>query len=56
MGMTWMSLLLAPTLEIEVAYVSACLVNFYQALLGCDVLLRHHGALGPATVALFGPD
>ena len=38
-GMTSMTLLLAPTLEIDVANVAICLGDFYQGLLGCDLLL-----------------
>ena len=37
-GMTSMTLLLVPTLEIDMANVAICLGNFYQGLLGCDLL------------------
>ena len=55
-GMTSMTLLLAPTLEIDVANVAICLGNFYQGLLGCNLLCRHNEALGAATITLPGPD
>ena len=51
-----MTLLLVPTLEIDVANVAICLGNFYQGLLRCDLLCRHNEALGAATITLPGPD
>ena len=55
-GMTSMTLLLAPTLELDVANVAVCLGNFYQGLLGCDLLCGHSEVLGAATIALPGLD
>ena len=55
-GMSSMTLLLAPNLEIDVANVTICLGNFYQGLLGCDLLCGHNEALGTATITLPGPD
>ena len=52
MGMTRISLLLLPTLEVDMANVAVNLCDFYQGLLGCDVLCRHNKALGPATIIL----
>ena len=43
-GMTSMTLLLAPTLEIDMANVVICLGNFYQGLLGCDLLFGYNEA------------
>ena len=37
-GMTSMTLLLAPTLELDMSNVAICSGNFYQGLLGCDLL------------------
>ena len=51
-GTTSMTLLLAPTLETDVANVAICLGNFYQGLLGCDLLCGHKEALSTATIAL----
>ena len=55
-GMTSMTLLLAPTLEIYVSNVAVCSGNFYQGLLGCDLLCRHNEVLGATTISLPGPD
>ena len=55
-GTTSMTLLLAPTLEIDVSNVAICLGNFYQGLLGCDLLCGHNEALGAATISLPGLD
>ena len=44
-GTTSMTLLLAPTLELDVANVAVCLGDFYQGLLGCDLLCGHNEAL-----------
>ena len=49
-GMTSMTLLLAPTLD--VVNVAVCLGDFYQGLLGCDLLCGHNEALGAATITL----
>ena len=51
-----MTLLLAPTLEIDVSNVAVCLGNFYQGLLRCDLLRGHNEALSAATISLPGPD
>ena len=51
-GTTSMTLLLAPTLEIDVANVAVCLGDFYQGLLECDLLCGHNEALGTATISL----
>ena len=55
-GTTSMNLLLAPTLELDVANVAICLGNFYQGLLRCDLLCGHNEALGTATITLPGLD
>ena len=55
-GTTSMTLLLAPTLEIDVSNVAICSGNFYQGLLRCDLLCRHNEVLGAATISLPGPD
>ena len=54
-GTTIMTLLLAPTLEIDVANVAICLGDFYQGLLRCDLLCGHNEALGAATIPLPRP-
>ena len=55
-GTISMTLLLAPTLEIDVSNVAISLDNFYQGLLGCDLLCGHNEALGTATISLPGLD
>ena len=55
-GTTSMTLLLAPTLEVDVSNVAVCLGDFYQGLLGCNLLCGHNKALGTATISLPGPD
>ena len=55
-GTTSMTLLLAPTLEIDVSNVAVCSGDFHQGLLGCDLLCGHNKALGAATISLPGPD
>ena len=50
-----MTLLLAPTLEIDVSNVAVCLGNFYQGLLGCNLLCGHE-VLGATTISLPRPD
>ena len=55
-GTTSMTLLLAPTLEIDMANVTVCSGDFYQGLLGCDLLCGHNEALGAATITLPGLD
>ena len=51
-GTTSMTLLLVPTLEIDVANVAICLGDFYQGLLRCDLLCGHNEALSAATITL----
>ena len=51
-GTTSMTLLLVPTLEIDVANVAICLGYFYQGLLGCNLLCRHNEALGATSITL----
>ena len=55
-GTTSITLLLAPTLELDVVNVAICLGNFYQGLLRCGLLCRHNEALGTATITLPRPD
>ena len=55
-GTTSTTLLLVPTLEIDVANVAVCSGDFYQGLLGCDLLCRHNKALGATTISLPGLD
>ena len=55
-GTTSMTLLLACTLELDVANITVCSGKFYQGLLGCDLLYGHNEALGVATIALAGTD
>ena len=55
-GTTSMTLLLVPTLEIDVANVAICLGDFYQGLLRNDLLCGHNEALGAATLTLTGPN
>ena len=55
-GTTSMTLLLAPTLDLDMADIAICSGNFYQGLLGCDLLCRHSEALGTATITLPGLD
>ena len=55
-GMTSMTLLLVPTLELDIMNIVVCLGNFYQGLLGCDLLCRHNEVLSTATITLPGLD
>ena len=55
-GTTSMTLLLAPTLELDVFNIAFCLGDFYQGLLGCDLLCWYNEALSPAIITLPGPD
>ena len=55
-GTTSMTLLLAPTLKLDVVNIAVCLGDFYQGLLGCDLLCGHSKGLGMATITLPGPD
>ena len=51
-GTTSMTLLLAPTLELDVANITVCLGDFYQGLLGCNLICRHYEALSTATITI----
>ena len=51
-GATIMTLLLTPTLELDVSNVAICSGNFYQGLLGCDFLCGYNKALSMATITL----
>ena len=44
------------TLEVDVANEAICLGDFYEGILGYDVLYEHNKALGPATIVLPWPD
>ena len=55
-GMTSMTLLLAPTLEIDIANVAICSGDFHQGLLRYDLLCGHNELLGGATITLSRPD
>ena len=55
-GTTSMTLLLAPTLELDVVNVAIFSGNFYQGLLGFDLLCRHNKVLCAATITLPGLD
>ena len=55
-GTASMTLLLAPTLELDMANIAICLGDFYQGLLGYNLLCRHNEALGIETIALPRPD
>ena len=51
-AMTSITLLLVPTLEIDMANVAVCSGNFYQGLLGCNLLCGPSEALSTATITL----
>ena len=51
-GMTSMTLLLVPTLDLDMANIAVCSGDFYQGLLGCDLLCRYNEALSTATITL----
>ena len=53
---TSITVLLMPTLGVDVANVVICLGDLYQGLLGCDVLCRHNEAVSSTTIVLPGPD
>ena len=55
-GMTRITLLLVPTLEIDAANIAVCSDDFYQGLLGCDLLCGHNEVLGTTTISFPGPD
>ena len=49
-----MTLLLVPTLEVDVANITIRLVDFYQGLLECNLLCGCNEVLGSATIPLLG--
>ena len=51
-GTTSMPLLLVPMLELDVSDAAICLGNFYQGILGCDLLCGHNKVLSTATITL----
>ena len=53
---TRMTLLLVPMPELDVSNIAVCSSNFFQGLLGCDLLCGHNKALGVATITLPGLD
>ena len=55
-GMTSITLLLMPTVELEVAVIVVCSGNFYQGLLGCNLLCGNNKTPSAATITLSGPD
>ena len=55
-GMASMTLLLAASLELDVANVAVYSGDCYQGLLGCDLLCGHNKALSTATITLPRPD
>ena len=55
-GMASMTLLLVPTLELDVSNVTVCSGNFYQGLLGSNLLCGHNEALSVPTITLPGPE
>ena len=52
MGTASMTLLLVPTLELYMANVAICSGDFYQGLLGCNLLCGHNEVLGLAIINL----
>ena len=55
-NMTSMTLLPAPTLELDISNIAVCLGDFYQGLLGCDLMCKHNKVLGVATITFLRPD
>ena len=53
-GTTQMTIQLTPTLEVDVNNVTVSSGDFYQGLLGCDLLKGKPGILGAATVIMEG--
>ena len=51
-----MSILLVSTFKIYIANIAVYLGDFYQGLMGCDMLYRHIKVPCPATIALPRPD
>ena len=56
MGTSSISMFLAPILEMFMTNVAVCMGDYYQGLLGCNVLCRHNEVVGLATSALPRPD
>ena len=52
MGITSTTLLLAPTLKLDVSKITIFSGNCCQGLLGCDLLCWHNKVLGMATITL----
>ena len=55
-SMNIMTLLLAPTLELDVANIAICSGDLDQGFLGCNLLCRYNEVLGTATITLPGLD
>ena len=55
-GTSNITLLLGPMLELDMASVAIFLGDFYQGLLGCNLLCRHNEVLRAATISLPRPD
>ena len=55
-NMTSMTLLPAPTLELDISNIAVCLGDFYQGLLGCELLCNYNEVFGTATITLPRPD
>ena len=58
LGTCSMTLQLSSTLEMDLTGVNVCSGDFYQALLGCDILGGLHAGgpiLGPAVIHMPGP-
>ena len=53
-GTTSITLLLVPTLEIDMANVAICSGDFYQGLLRCDLLCGHNEVRGTTTITYPG--
>ena len=56
LGITSMTILLASMLELDVSNIAILLGDFYQGLLGCDLLCGYNEALSMATITLPGLD
>ena len=55
-GTSNITLLLGPMLELDMSSVAIFLGDFYQGLLGCNLLCRHNKVLSVATISLPRPD
>ena len=49
-GMTSLTLLLVPTLELDMSKIAVCLGNFYQGLLVCNLLCGYNEVFGAANI------